>query len=227
MIEERVNGRQPTTTGIVGWLCVIATQRKMKSHWARAKKLNVVLSLQQQVSLHYQDAFFFQRRNFKGKKWERPFDLFFFFFFLFFFFFFFFLNFIPHFRATTTTHNHDALIEYEWCLRYFLLLSLMREMKKKNRGGQEWDGYLFSKSIAIQHTKRTDWLLAWVRINVMQEHRRHGAHWVRQGVSLVMFCGCVCTCADKCLSLFLSKLDSLQCHQSLLLPSLRLSHRPK
>jgi hypothetical protein len=30
-----------------------------------------------------------------------------------------------------------------------------RNEKKKNGGGQEWDRYLFSKSIAIQHTKRT------------------------------------------------------------------------
>lgn len=79
---------------------------------------------------------------------------------------------------------------------------MMREMKKKkNGGGQEWDRYLFSKSIAIQHTKRTGWLLGWVRIIVMQEYRRHGTqYWVRQGVSLVMFCGWRDLCRQVSLS---------------------------
>ena len=41
-------------------------------------------------------------------------------------------------------------------LAIFFVVGLDERNEKKNRGGQEWDGYLFSKSIAIQHTKRTD-----------------------------------------------------------------------
>jgi hypothetical protein len=79
MIGERVDGRQPTTTGACRMTLCDCHPKKNSKSLSQGQKVECCFVLQQQGSLHYQDAFlFFQIRNLKGeKKWERLFVLYF------------------------------------------------------------------------------------------------------------------------------------------------------